>query len=475
MDAYLKSTKPASTASASRSASLKPSSAASTSRAPSVKPAEGKARPYASLADASKPSARETSSNRIQGGVRDANKALINTLGKEDNPITNSTACQRTLHVQARRLARSLDYRERPLTDTRCRHAELLDGTSGRRRAWQQVDAAPQRKAHAPGRRGRDDDAQGSRSMYQRLHGCVLPVCAGVHPGQTDRRDLSRAGDDITNMQLRELVQRQGGKMVYVHLPVKLVAEEKAPLTRPSHARSTVPSARCTHVFIRENLSGSKAQKFLESNRKNGTKLVTPQWAIECARRGRRVAEAQFAAPVYNEARLLSPSYPSLVEASHTHHPRRLKSPPTSSSPLSCAAPSSPPTRPPRRPSRPPPSPTTPPRRRPSSRLRRRPPAHGRAPRRARPRAAGATRPPRRRSPPPRPSRAPLRACARARVRRQQQRQQVARRRSSSRSSPRRRRSGPGPRREGVRPGGRRARGPRGGAGMSRRGSVRRM
>ena len=76
---------------------------ASATRAPSVKPAEGKPRPYATLADAPKASSESASLNKIQGGVREANRALINTLGKEDNPITNSTAYQRTLHVQVRR------------------------------------------------------------------------------------------------------------------------------------------------------------------------------------------------------------------------------------------------------------------------------------------------------------------------------------------------------------------------------------
>ncbi|GAA5857124.1 hypothetical protein JCM9279_006017 [Rhodotorula babjevae] len=219
MDTYLKPTK-------------LPSTASSSTRAPSVKPAEGKPRPYATLADAPKASTASASLNKIQGGIREANRALIKTLGKEDNPITNSTAYQRTLHVQS------------------CSTGHQGGGGPGR--SWNLT-------------RNAKLTVQAANAETNTLKGVIACIS-----GYT--------GDDITNMQLRELVQHQGGKMV------------------------TVPSARCTHVFIRENLSGSKAQKFLESNRKNGTKLVTPQWAIECARRGRRVSEAQFAAPVYNEA-----------------------------------------------------------------------------------------------------------------------------------------------------------------------------
>lgn len=64
---------------------------------------------------------------------------------------------------------------------------------------------------------------------------------------------------------------------------------------------STMCSARVTHIFVTENLSAKKAQHYLEARRKNGTKLVTPEWAIACAEKGKRVSEAKFAAPVFNE------------------------------------------------------------------------------------------------------------------------------------------------------------------------------
>lgn len=61
-----------------------------------------------------------------------------------------------------------------------------------------------------------------------------------------------------------------------------------------------------THIFVTENLSAKKAQHYLEARRKNGTKLVTPEWAIACAERGKRVSEAKYAAPVFNEVRSFS-------------------------------------------------------------------------------------------------------------------------------------------------------------------------
>lgn len=107
MEAYLAATKPG-PALATRAASLKPTSASTSSssshRAGSVNPAQGKARPYGSLTDAPKAPTSLTSKNLVQGGLRDRNRAILNTLGKDDNPITNSTAYSRTMHIQVRSL-----------------------------------------------------------------------------------------------------------------------------------------------------------------------------------------------------------------------------------------------------------------------------------------------------------------------------------------------------------------------------------
>lgn len=79
----------------------------------------------------------------------------------------------------------------------------------------------------------------------------------------------------------------------------------KVPTAHVCSSHSTVASARVTHIFVTENLSAKKAQHYLEARRKNGTKLVTPEWAIACAERGKRVSEAKYAAPVFNEVRAL--------------------------------------------------------------------------------------------------------------------------------------------------------------------------
>lgn len=89
MEAYLSSTKPRHDPTAPRA-----------HRAGSLNPAQSKPRPYESLTDAPKAPANLTSKNMLQGGLRDRNKAIIKTLGKEDNPITNSTAYSRTMHIQ---------------------------------------------------------------------------------------------------------------------------------------------------------------------------------------------------------------------------------------------------------------------------------------------------------------------------------------------------------------------------------------
>ncbi|GAA5869149.1 hypothetical protein JCM3774_003965 [Rhodotorula dairenensis] len=235
MDAYLASTKPG-PASATRAPSLKPGSASTSSsssashRAGSVNPAQGKQRPYESLTDAPKVTASLASNNLVQGGLRDRNRAIINTLGRDDNPITNSTAYSRTMHIQS------------------CATGHQSGG-GGKR--W---------TLH----RNTKLKLQAAESETQALKGVIAYI-----NGYTGR--------DITNTQLKELVERQGGSFV------------------------TVASARVTHIFVTENLSAKKAQHYLEARRKNGTKLVTPQWAIACAERGKRVSEAKYAAPVFNE------------------------------------------------------------------------------------------------------------------------------------------------------------------------------
>jgi hypothetical protein len=42
-----------------------------------------------------------------------------------------------------------------------------------------------------------------------------------------------------------------------------------------------------------------------ERKKKNHAKFVTPEWVVECARKGRRVGEAGFSGKLENEVRLL--------------------------------------------------------------------------------------------------------------------------------------------------------------------------
>ncbi|GAA5903503.1 hypothetical protein JCM5296_006842 [Sporobolomyces johnsonii] len=215
MEAYLRSTKPS-------------SSASSSSRDPSLKPSSSKPRPYASLTDALKSTKQRSA---LEGGVREANKPILKTLGREDNPITHSDAYSRALHVQS------------------CASGHQSGG--GPSRKW-----ALHRNAKLR--------IQAAEKQSDTLKGVVAYIS-----GYT--------GNEITNQGLKACVERQGGRVV------------------------TVASARCTHVFITSNLSGSKAQKYLEARKKCGYRLVLPGWATECERRGKRVCEAAFAAPVKNE------------------------------------------------------------------------------------------------------------------------------------------------------------------------------
>ncbi|GAA6004053.1 hypothetical protein JCM10207_006534 [Rhodosporidiobolus poonsookiae] len=216
---YLTSTKPA------------------TDRAHSVNPAKGKRALYSSLDHASdqlrkRSPGKQGSNSALQGGIERANRAIVATLSKEDNPVCHSTAYSRALNVQS------------------CANGHQSGGgPSGRK--W-----TLHRNAKLA--------IQAADAESQVLKGVVAYISGFT-------------GYNITNMQLKELVERQGGKV------------------------KTVASARITHMFVLENLSGKKAHSYLEAKKSNGYKLVTPEWAIECAVKGKRVSEAKFAAPIFNE------------------------------------------------------------------------------------------------------------------------------------------------------------------------------
>ncbi|GAA5940681.1 uncharacterized protein JCM15063_006323 [Sporobolomyces koalae] len=182
---------------------------------------------YSSLAEATK---HVQSKSVIEGGNKLLNKAIRNTLGKEDNPVTNSTSYERTMHVQS------------------C--ATGHQGGGGGRN-W-----SLHRNAKLA--------IQAAEKESDTLSGVIAYIS-----GYT--------GKDVTNLQLKACVERQGGKVL------------------------TMASGKCTHIFSTSNLSGSKAQKFIESNKKNKVKLVLPEWAYECEKLGKRISEIRYVAPIKHE------------------------------------------------------------------------------------------------------------------------------------------------------------------------------
>jgi hypothetical protein len=94
---------------------------------------------------------------------------------------------------------------------------------------------------------------------------------------------------------------------------------------------SNVPSgASTTHIFA-SNLSGSKSQKVFEAKKKNHAKLVTPEWAIECAKKGRKVCESRFMVRIGDEVRFSS--LPQSIPSGAHSPARRSKNRPTTTSP----------------------------------------------------------------------------------------------------------------------------------------------
>lgn len=166
---------------------------------------------------------------------RSLNKAIRQTLGKDDNPVTNSSAYGRTLHVQS------------------CSTGHQGGGGGGGRK-W-----SLHRNAKLA--------IQAADRVTRTLEGVVAYIS-----GYT--------GEEHTNLELRACVERQGGKCLTAF---------------------STSSKVCTHVFSTTQLSGSKQQKYIESNRKNKFKIVLPRWAFECERSGKRLAEANFVAPIKHQ------------------------------------------------------------------------------------------------------------------------------------------------------------------------------
>ncbi|KAM0790729.1 hypothetical protein ACM66B_004584 [Microbotryomycetes sp. NB124-2] len=84
-------------------------------------------------------------------------------------------------------------------------------------------------------------------------------------------------GKDVTNEQLKDIIEEGGGQI------------------------RVMPSAKCTHVFVHRNLSASKTEKLIKC-RRNFTKFVKPAWAVDSALAGKRLSEANYAAPLLGES-----------------------------------------------------------------------------------------------------------------------------------------------------------------------------
>ncbi|GAA5856667.1 hypothetical protein JCM8547_005921 [Rhodosporidiobolus lusitaniae] len=256
MDAYLVSTKPA----------FSPADAP-------IKPAKRKPKPNSSLATALARSPDKRTGTR--DSIARVNSAIRNTLGREDNPVTNSTAYSRSLHVVS------------------CATGHQSGGGPSGSSNWAKS-------------RNQKLRAQAQVAETQTLKGVTAYVS-----GYTGRH--------ITNLQLKALVELQGGVM------------------RP------MESAGATHAFVAYNLSGSKTQKALEGKKKNGRKLVTPEWAIECARRGRKVAEERFRSPIFDESQDSTYSYLTRPTSSTSSSSASSSSSSSISPPLSSSSRSTPP------------------------------------------------------------------------------------------------------------------------------------
>ncbi|BGP18645.1 hypothetical protein JCM10213_002890 [Rhodosporidiobolus nylandii] len=214
-----------------------------TSRGQSVKPAAGKPKPWATLeqsfADVSPTKAKETGDKRRSASANPLQGGIERT----------NRAITMTLNAPDNPITKSTAY-SRTLHVQSCATGHQSGGGPGRkwalhRNAKLSIQAA---------------DAEST----------VLKGVVGYISGYT--------GKSITNTQLKELVERLGGTM-----------------------RTMGNSAKITHIFCLSNLSGSKAQAALESKKKNRTKLVLPEWVIECAKRGKRVSETQYACRLFNE------------------------------------------------------------------------------------------------------------------------------------------------------------------------------
>ncbi|GAA5897379.1 uncharacterized protein JCM6883_006681 [Sporobolomyces salmoneus] len=212
--------------------SLKPESTDSSFSSKPSRPGAGRRNPkQQTLSEATSALKQTTSKTEGVELNKSLNKAIRSTLGQSDNPVTNSTAYGRTMHIQS------------------C--ATGHQGGGGGGKGW---------SLH----RNQKLAYQAAEKETGTLRGVV-----GYLSGYS--------GEESTNLELKACVERQGGRWL------------------------TMANGSCTHIFTTSHLSGSKAQKYFESNKKNKYKLVLPAWAFECERVGKRVSEVNFVAPIKHE------------------------------------------------------------------------------------------------------------------------------------------------------------------------------
>ncbi|SGY61371.1 BQ5605_C007g04553 [Microbotryum silenes-dioicae] len=193
----------------------------------------------------------------LAGGIKATNAPLLKQLGTDESAITNSTAYSRTLHIQS----------------VASGHQSGGGGPGGSTK-WR-VHRNTKLKNQAP-----DAESDLFKGLVFYINGLT--------------------GKSITNQQLKRLIYENGGTMKYEYLHILLPSLALTnQIPHPNHTNRLIESAAVTHAFV-SNLSGSKLQRVL-TKKCNRIKYVTVQWAIESVRCGKRLREADYAAPIFAE------------------------------------------------------------------------------------------------------------------------------------------------------------------------------
>ncbi|KAM0755419.1 hypothetical protein T439DRAFT_320112 [Meredithblackwellia eburnea MCA 4105] len=176
----------------------------------------------------SKPS--QTKLSLLNGSIAQQNiQSWKTTMGKPENPITNSDAYERTEHVQS------------------CS------------KGHQTNESGPSNQVRGGWRKSRN--AKLKTQAAEAKTGILKNVVACIS-GYTGT---------ITNLQLIELIQSNGGEI------------------------RMVPTSEVTHLITISGLSGSKTHKFYAKGTKSKMKIVHPDWVVRTVEQGKRLREENFA------------------------------------------------------------------------------------------------------------------------------------------------------------------------------------